>query len=443
MQKHKVLIPLDGSAFSRQIFRAVREWFDPQTVTLVLLRVDGTPTLLPETALPHRFVSDTPTGGLYAVYSEEMNESRALTPQQRQTLLGEQQQELQADAESLRALGYTVSTEVHFGEPAQTIINLINSEGINLVAMTTHGRTGFARLAMGSVAEQVLRGVNVPVMLLRPALPTEQQKPTAGALLVQSLDKKRSFKLAAVTDGSNFGQKAVTLALELAKALEAELTVFITASERDSLEHNQKVVHDVAALITELAPATNIVPLVGYADEMLLQALEKNAQDLLILGAFRDRGAGSAKLIGTTAQRVVQYAPTSVLVVKERDIKLEKMLVCTATDDEITLAVASRFARALNTQLRVLHVKADETTAPSAPIVQGWVRQLESQGFNQNHLQIKRGNVLETILETAHTSASDLVVVGSQSGAGDFLGSVANGVVRFAEQSVLVVRTRT
>ena len=59
MQKHKVLIPLDGSAFSRQIFRAVREWFDPQTVTLVLLRVDGTPTLLPETALPHRFVSDT------------------------------------------------------------------------------------------------------------------------------------------------------------------------------------------------------------------------------------------------------------------------------------------------------------------------------------------------------------------------------------------------
>ncbi|MFN8488736.1 MAG: universal stress protein [Caldilineaceae bacterium] len=442
MQKHKVLIPLDGSTFSRQIFRAVREWFDPQAVTLVLLRVDMTPALLPETALPHRFVSDIPTGGLYAVYSEEMNENRALTPQQRQALLGEQQRELQADAEGLRTLGYTVSTEVHFGEPAQTIINLVNSESINLVAMTTHGRSGLVRLAMGSVAERVLRGVNVPVMLLRPALAVEQQ-PTAGALLAQSLDKKRPFKLAAATDGSSFGQKAVTLALELAKSLAAELTLFVTASERDSLEHNQKVIHDVAALMTDLAPNTNIVPLVGYADETLLQALEKNAQDLLILGAFRDRGAGSAKLIGTTAQRVVQYAPTSVLIVKERDIKLEKMLVCIATDDDVTLDVGSRLTKALNMQLKALHVKAGETPAPSVQIVQGWVRQLESQGFDQNQLQIKRGNVLETILDTAHTGAYDLVVVGSQSGAGDFLGSVANGVARFAEQSVLVVRTRT
>ena len=119
------------------------------------------------------------------------------------------------------------------------------------------------------------------------------------------------------------------------------------------------------------------------------------------------------------------------------------MLVCLATDDNVTLDVTGRLAQALHMQLKALHVKAGETPTPSAPIVQGWVKQLESQGFNQNHLQLKRGNVLETILETAHTGAYDLVVVGSQSGAGDFLGSVANGVARFAEQSVLVVRTRT
>ena len=37
----------------------------------------------------------------------------------------------------------------------------------------------------------------------------------------------------------------------------------------------------------------------------------------------------------------------------------------------------------------------------------------------------------------------DLIITGSQSGAGHFLGSVANAIVRFAEQSVLIVRTRT
>ena len=47
----------------------------------------------------------------------------------------------------------------------------------------------------------------------------------------------------------------------------------------------------------------------------------------------------------------------------------------------------------------------------------------------------------DAILEVIHDDDQDLVVVGSQSGPGHFLGSVSNAVVRFAEQSVLIVRT--
>jgi nucleotide-binding universal stress UspA family protein len=56
---------------------------------------------------------------------------------------------------------------------------------------------------------------------------------------------------------------------------------------------------------------------------------------------------------------------------------------------------------------------------------------------------LERGSAAEAILKTAHDGSYDVIVVGSQSGPGQFLGSVANSVVRYAEQSVLVVRTRT
>jgi nucleotide-binding universal stress UspA family protein len=43
--------------------------------------------------------------------------------------------------------------------------------GADLVAMATHGRTGVARLLVGSVAEQVLRTADVPVLLWKAAVP--------------------------------------------------------------------------------------------------------------------------------------------------------------------------------------------------------------------------------------------------------------------------------
>ena len=137
MSKHKVLIPLDGSDFSRQILNAVCNWFDAQAVILGLLRVDTFSTLLPDPSAPHRFTGDMPSSGLYAAYAEEMNESRALSSQERKTLLGELQRDLQVDADRLRAKGYTVATEVHFGEPAQKIIDLVNGGEIDMIAMTT------------------------------------------------------------------------------------------------------------------------------------------------------------------------------------------------------------------------------------------------------------------------------------------------------------------
>jgi nucleotide-binding universal stress UspA family protein len=75
---------------------------------------------------------------------------------------------IQGHARALEALGISVSTDVSEGaDIAEQIVEVARREGIDLIVMTTHGRTGLGRLLFGSVAESVLRRARVPVLLIR------------------------------------------------------------------------------------------------------------------------------------------------------------------------------------------------------------------------------------------------------------------------------------
>ena len=64
------------------------------------------------------------------------------------------------------------------GDPATAIANLAQEEGVELIVMGTHGRTGLMRLLMGSVAEAVVRHAPCPVLTLRqPSAPESQPTP--------------------------------------------------------------------------------------------------------------------------------------------------------------------------------------------------------------------------------------------------------------------------
>jgi nucleotide-binding universal stress UspA family protein len=65
--------------------------------------------------------------------------------------------------------GLQVLTTVRSGEAPQEIITSARELKADVIAMTTHGRTGLRRLLFGSVAEAVLRMADVPVFMLRAA----------------------------------------------------------------------------------------------------------------------------------------------------------------------------------------------------------------------------------------------------------------------------------
>ena len=64
------------------------------------------------------------------------------------------------------------------GSPATAVVHLAEQEGVEMIVMPTHGRTGLLRVLMGSVAEEVVRKAKCPVLTVKAEAPKPEK---AGA----------------------------------------------------------------------------------------------------------------------------------------------------------------------------------------------------------------------------------------------------------------------
>jgi nucleotide-binding universal stress UspA family protein len=60
-----------------------------------------------------------------------------------------------------------VETHVWYGPPAAAVVEAASVQKVDLIVMSTHGRSGLGRLVLGSVAESVLRGTTAPILIVR------------------------------------------------------------------------------------------------------------------------------------------------------------------------------------------------------------------------------------------------------------------------------------
>jgi nucleotide-binding universal stress UspA family protein len=141
-----VLVTLDGSPESSEIVPLARDFARTFGARMTLLRV--IPTHFPLTS---PFTTHFSHG--FQGVKEEAEASR---------------EALEAEAKTLRESGLSVEVEVTSGaHPAEGILDYAEKTDVDLIAMATHGRGGVARLVLGSVADKVLRGGSVPVLLHR------------------------------------------------------------------------------------------------------------------------------------------------------------------------------------------------------------------------------------------------------------------------------------
>lgn len=76
--------------------------------------------------------------------------------------------ELQPLTDPFRAKGYAVAIETALGEPLPEIQRFVAQRQIGLLALTTHGRSGLSRVLFGSVAQQLIQQLTIPILLFHP-----------------------------------------------------------------------------------------------------------------------------------------------------------------------------------------------------------------------------------------------------------------------------------
>ena len=169
MTRFKVLVPLDGSEVSRQALKAVCRLLDPERYRITLLRVAPAP--VSKTPQPPAIVtSEWPDPS--EAYSRQQDQELARHPifssQEWESARAQLKAEMFDDFCRVQKAGFEVAEVVRFGRPGHEIVDLASTEGFDLVVMATHGRGGLNRLLMGSVAEHVVKGLHLPVMLIHP-----------------------------------------------------------------------------------------------------------------------------------------------------------------------------------------------------------------------------------------------------------------------------------
>lgn len=143
-----ILVPLDGSALAEQILEHAMALGRPTGARYTLLR---TTPLTP------------PSLSMRVAATGIMDEVALAARHEAQTYLEE-------IAQRLRGCGMTVQTRIcGADQPAVAILEEARQCGADLIALATHGYGGLTRLFVGSVADKVLRGADVPVLVYRPS----------------------------------------------------------------------------------------------------------------------------------------------------------------------------------------------------------------------------------------------------------------------------------
>lgn len=74
---------------------------------------------------------------------------------------------LSTAGECLKSKGINIKTKVATGKAAEEIVKAADESKADLIAMSTHGRSGLSRLTFGSITDKVLKTANVPVLVVR------------------------------------------------------------------------------------------------------------------------------------------------------------------------------------------------------------------------------------------------------------------------------------
>jgi nucleotide-binding universal stress UspA family protein len=232
--------------------------------------------------------------------------------------------------------GITTTTEVVFGQPAPQILALVEQQAVNLLVLCSHGRTGFLRWVLGSVAQRVIHHSRVPVLVLREG---------GAALPALHADAARPLCVTVALDGSPLAETALLPAAHLVAALAqpAQGVVHLlhvvklrtSASDEDVLsqrdaegvEHAQAYLQgvrehllaqtsDLNLRVTwSITPAQDVAGTIVTTPEKGTGGTGENGCDVLAM-ATHGHGGVEQWVMGSVTERVLGASALPVLVIR-------------------------------------------------------------------------------------------------------------------------------
>jgi len=227
------------------------------------------------------------------------------------------EQYLEATEQELGAKGFRVSTAISTGRPHIAISSLCDLERVDLVVMTTHGRSGVSRWTMGSVADKVLRTTNTPLILIHPT--AHGSTPGTIGRVVVALDGSELAE-AALPLGERFAH-SVKVPMHLVRAVVPPSVIFGAEYLPGTLPVLEEMERDAARYLTEIAGKLRSMGLkvtgdirTGIPAEVILA--EANEPGDMIVLSTHGRSGVDRWFLGSVADAVVRHGDIPVLVVR-------------------------------------------------------------------------------------------------------------------------------
>lgn len=299
---NQILVPLDGSALAEQALSCAVLLGQGLSAGLVLFRAVSIPS------------------DVQAALDQAGPE-----PDVVETWLGAQANEyLHGVADSLRNAGLSVRHVVQHGAAAEAIVDYAAQTDLRQIVMATHGYTGLKRWTHGSVAERVLQAASVPVLLVR-----AREADAARGLQQPTLCRRILVSL----DGSELAEQVLPVVSPIARALEAEMTLFqvtnsyvsgpfpgewhppLQSAFETAEQHTKAYLERRANRLKELGIETSTAVWTGSVAESIVRYAEANHIDLIAMCTHGRTGLVRWAL-GSVADRVLRAAGIPILLVR-------------------------------------------------------------------------------------------------------------------------------
>lgn len=277
------------------------------------------------------------------------------------------------------------------------------------------------------------------------------------------------MKVLLVTDGSSRAESALRFGAQITAKGSLPPTIFAVGQKSTQNLSSRMATHlERATELFQPYKETHLLIRTGDPFEQIIDEADQGAYDLVIMGDRRPGNTLQRFVFGSTAVRVAEYAPCSVLVVRGKVSKINRILLCDSgmAGSSLLGRLVVQLADILvgEEDVTVLHVMSQVSAGPGVngkdlragaedlieehslegQILERDIQILDKPGIHASP-KVRHGLVVDEILAEARSGDYDLVVMGAHSFSGErhfLLDNIAHQILRSIDRPILVVRKR-